>query len=127
MFSLEERVNVIERSKKGEKAVNIAMAIGVGKTQIQSIIKDQESILARWQGGQRGERKTNKRQKDMYGDLNDKIWTWFSEARRRKIPLSGRLIQEKALMLSVELGLDDFCASNGWLYKWHVFSILVEF
>ena len=27
----------------------------------------------------------------------------------------GKLIQEKALVLSVELGVDDFTASNGWL------------
>ena len=33
-------------------------------------------------------------------------------------PLSGRQIQEKALLLSVEMGHDDFSASNGWLESW---------
>ena len=32
--------------------------------------------------------------------------------------MSGKLIQEKALCLSVAGGFDDFMASNGWLEKW---------
>ena len=32
--------------------------------------------------------------------------------------MSGKLIQEKALLISVQLGYDDFSASNGWLESW---------
>ena len=34
------------------------------------------------------------------------------------MPISGPLIKEKALIMSVEMGLDDFIASNGWLHRW---------
>jgi hypothetical protein len=49
-------------------------------------------------------------------DLNKKVWKWFCDARQRNIPVSGKLIQEKAVIESVALGHDDFTASNGWLY-----------
>ena len=43
------------------------------------------------------------------------VWEWFCTARSKNMPVTGRLIQEKALMFSLELGHDDFSASNGWL------------
>ncbi|XP_013774244.1 tigger transposable element-derived protein 6-like [Limulus polyphemus] len=48
-------------------------------------------------------------------ELNEQVFEWFCNARSKNIPITGKLIQEKAVMLSVELGLDDFSASNGWL------------
>ena len=40
---------------------------------------------------------------------------WFCEARARNIPVSGKLMQEKALLIAMEQGLDNFTPSNGWL------------
>ena len=34
------------------------------------------------------------------------------------MPISGPLIKVKALILSVEMGLDDFVASNEWPHGW---------
>lgn len=46
-----ERVEVIERSEKGELARLIAKRIGIGKTQIQSIIRDKEKVMSSWRLG----------------------------------------------------------------------------
>lgn len=44
---------------------------------------------------------------------------WFTVARSKNIPITGRLIQEKALMLAQEMSQDsEFKASNGWLQSW---------
>ena len=48
-----------------------------------------------------------------YPDLDDAVWSWFCEARSRNIPMSGRLIQEKAAVLATAFGHNDFTASNG--------------
>ena len=50
--------------------------------------------------------------------LNDQVFDWFIEVRSKKLPVTGRLIQEKAILVSKELGKDDFSASNGWLESW---------
>ena len=42
---------------------------------------------------------------------------WFKLARSQGIPLSGPMLQEKALYYASELGLTDFKASNGWLNR----------
>lgn len=109
---------MLERSDRGETAIAIAKSLEVGKTQIQTIISDKDAIRERWEKGGNAERKYAKQRKCPYGDLNERIWKWFCDARRQKIPVSGRMIQEKGVMESVALWHHEFTASNGWLYKW---------
>ena len=47
-------------SKKGENAISIARSLDVGKTQIQTIIRERDSILARWENGEAGGNKFSK-------------------------------------------------------------------
>ena len=47
-----------------------------------------------------------------YVDLNAKVYEWFSTARAKNIPLTGRLLQENASMFAVEMGHKDFTASK---------------
>lgn len=115
ILTLEERINVIERNEKGETARKIAVSLSVGKTQIQNVIKDKESIRNEWQKGAQAQRKYATARRTVYGDLNERVWEWFCVARSKNIPVSGKLIQEKAIIVSAELNYDDFAASNGWL------------
>ena len=57
-------------------------------------------------------------QASQYGELNDLLHEWFSNARARGMVVSGSLLQEKALQLVKEMGHDGFSASNGWLQSW---------
>ena len=54
----------------------------------------------------------------LYEDMNTVVWEWLCTVRSKNLPVSGRLIQEKALMLSVTMNHDNFTASNGWLESW---------
>ena len=118
ILTLQERVKVVDRLEKGESARMIATSLAVGKTQIQAIASDKVEIKRRWQEGENGKRKYGKQRKCGYPDLDDAVWSWFCEARSRNIPMSGRLIQEKAAVLATAIGHDDFTASNGWLDRW---------
>ena len=118
VLSLEERVKVIERAKNNELARSIAKAFEVGKTQIQNIIANKSEILKSWEDGIRGERKYVKPRRSLYADVNGLVWDWFVNARARNIPVTGKLIQEKASLLSEELNHEGFAASNGWLESW---------
>ena len=52
-----------------------------------------------------------------YEELDKVVWKWFTRARTKNIPVSGKLIQERALMYAAELRHASFTASNGWLQK----------
>ena len=45
------------------------------------------------------------------------MWDWFRQARDKAIPLSGPILQSKALEFASQLDITDFKASNGWLEK----------
>ena len=53
-----------------------------------------------------------------YEDLDRLVWEWFTTARAKDIPVSGRMIQERACLYTAELSHEGFTASNGWLYRW---------
>ena len=42
-------------------------------------------------------------------------WEWFKDMSRRKLPISGPMLQEKALQFAKDLGNAEFRGSNGWL------------
>lgn len=45
------------------------------------------------------------------------MYAWFVDTRAKRIPLSGHIVQQKALNFACLLGLDDFKASVGWLNR----------
>lgn len=42
---------------------------------------------------------------------------WFRMARSRNIPVSGPMLQTKAVAVAEQMQLENFKASNGWLKK----------
>ena len=117
VLTLQEKIDVIEKSSKGKSSREIAAHYQCGKTQITNIIANKEKILEEWEKGANCEQRYIKRRKTEYSDLNQQVWEWFCLARSNNVPITGKLLQEKALLLSVEMGHDDFTASNGWLHS----------
>lgn len=119
VLTLEDRVNVIKMKDTGKSALAISKEIGCGKTQIQNIIRDRDSVMSLWQSGNgRADQKNVKQRKLCYGDIDQLVWDWFCKARSKNIPLTGPLIQQQAKLYSIPLGHDDFIASNGWFQSW---------
>ena len=53
-----------------------------------------------------------------YQDINNAVWRYFCMTREAIVPVSGPMIQEKALQIASKLNVAEFTASNGWLEKW---------
>ena len=48
-------------------------------------------------------------------EINKLIWEWFKDPNRRKLNISGPMLQEKELEFAKDLVNTEFKASNGWL------------
>ncbi|XP_062511789.1 tigger transposable element-derived protein 6-like [Corticium candelabrum] len=94
--------------------------MGVGKTQVQSIARDRKSIRRQWETCRSGPKQKYQSRKVQYDDIDHAVWKWLVETRSRNIPVSGRLIQERALVYAEQLGHSAFFGSNGWLEKWMI-------
>jgi transposase len=113
-LTLQERVKVIELNKNGKSARKIAEELGVGKTQIQNIIKRKAEVLEDYESNMNSEMK-RKARKIGNEDVNELTLHWVKEANSRLINITGPMMQEKALKIAKELGNTEFKASTGWL------------
>ena len=114
-LTLNEKVAVIkEKQQSGIGGRALAKKYGVGKTQIQSIIKDQMQILADFENNNPLEQR-RKLRKTGNEEINKLTWEWFKDMSSRKVPISGPLLQERALLFAKDLDNAEFKASNGWL------------
>ena len=89
ILTFEERVAVLKKVDSGNSCHWVTNELGVGEVR-----------------------------KMGYEELDKVVWKWFARARADNIPVSGKLIQEWALMYADQLGHFSFTTSNGWLEKW---------
>ncbi|CAC5385465.1 unnamed protein product [Mytilus coruscus] len=118
-LSLEEKINLIEDSDKIPKLTQkqLGEKYGIGCATVSDILKKKEFYNKQYADNSTGNKKRFTIS-SKYGDLNDLLFKWFTQARAKNIPLSGPILQEKALHFAKELDLTDFKASNGWLDSW---------
>nr|KAG5695298.1 hypothetical protein BaRGS_028233 [Batillaria attramentaria] len=101
-------------SDKGLSSRALATQFGVGRTQIQNCLKRKAEVLSDFENNAPRSRK-RKLRKTGNEAVNDKCWDWCLDAVARQVPISGPMIQEKALQIARVMGNEEFKASNGWL------------
>ena len=111
-LTLHEKVQVIKHKKKTQcGARELARVFQVGKTQIQTILKNKHGILKQFKDNDLGESK----RKTGNEEINKLTWAWFKDVTAQKLPVCGQLLQERVLKFATDLRNNDFKASNGWL------------
>lgn len=118
--TLQEKLEVLKRLDKGETATKLAVEFGVGKATISDWKKNRSKIeqFCTATSEKTLEQRCNSTN-SIYEKLDEATFLWFTQERQKGVPISGPLIQEKALQLNKMLNGDStFTASNGWLDRW---------
>lgn len=113
-LTLDDHIKVIKLSEAGKSSRSIAEEIGVGRTQVQNIIKRKREVLEEHENNHNSAAKRFRRT-TTFEDLNELLLNWFRDATSRQINVSGPLLKQEALGFDSELGLTEFKALNGWL------------
>ena len=117
-LTLQEKIKLIETHDKERLSVRIlAQKFDIGKSQVSTILKQRESLLADFQENGTPSRKRRK-VSCPYESVNSELYEWFSFQRSKNVPLSGPLICQKALEIARSKDFPDFKASQGWLTSW---------
>lgn len=120
MLSLEVKLEVIKmHDQQNMSSRAIVEKLGIrglrcGKTQVLSIIKRKREWIEDFESNTPLDRKKKSR-KTGKEELNDLLYLWFKDSTSRMFPVSGPLLQQKALEIAKQLNLHEFKASNGWL------------
>ena len=112
-----DKVRVIAAGATGLSQRQIAKQFGISKTQVQTLLKRKEEVMRCYNEGHQGWRKRtiSRSRRHSFEDINVLVSKWFSQ-QVNKDDITGSMLKEKAMEISVELGLgEEFKASNGWL------------
>lgn len=122
VVTIEKRMEALSKIDKGESLKNIAAEFGVGTSTVSDWKKNRNRIedfcfkmISKDSLDNRCKAKKAKLE-----TLDDALFVWFCAERERGLPISGPVIQQKALSLNQKLpnGDPSFTASQGWLDRW---------
>ena len=113
--SLKRKVEVINHANKNSlhSSRKIVEVFGCGRTQIQGILKKKEDILREYEANAPASRKRHRGTE--FSDVNEAMYTWYTLARERNVPVSGPMLQEEARIIAEQMDHHQFKASNGSL------------
>ena len=118
--TLKEKLEVLKRLDKGESATKLASEFGVGNATISDWKKNRVKIdqfCTSTSDKVIENRHTSKVSE--FTKIDDAVYAWFLQERLRGTPISGPMIQEKAIHMNKLMDKDPkFIASNGWLDRW---------
>lgn len=82
---------------------------------LSTTLKAKDAILAALGNGARAQNKTVVAA--AFPDVDKAVFAWFCEQRANKVPMSGKILQQKALDFACVRGHDQFRARVGWLSR----------
>ena len=116
-LTIEEKISVIEAVNKGSSQRSVAKLFEVSKTQVQHIIATKDELLLEYQEcTNNGTPKPKRHRKTNNEEINEATLNWYHERKANNLPLSGSMLQEKALEIARQSNNQTFKASNGWLH-----------
>ncbi|XP_037512204.2 tigger transposable element-derived protein 6-like [Rhipicephalus sanguineus] len=113
-ISLEQKAEIVAAAAAGRKKGSIADEYGISPSSLSTILKSEASISKALASGTSAQRK--KTTQPVHEDLDKAVYAWFCEMRAKKIPISGNMIQQRALNYACILGIENFkvlCGESG--------------
>ena len=106
---LEKRIELIQCVKSVPKPTlkGLSDKFGIGKSTVGDILRKKEVYKAEY----RKNGNTNKKRfhnSCKFDKLNELVWQWFCHTWAENIPISGPIIQVKAIVFAKELEITDF-------------------
>ena len=117
-LTLQKKIELI-RASACKSQRQLAKEFDIGKTQAANILKRKAEFLEAYETVYSTDRKRLKAS-NFTADLQEvdtRVYDWFKHVRAQSIPVSGPMIQIKALEIAKELNITKFQASSGWLCR----------
>lgn len=114
-FPLKEKLNIINECEQYSQ-VKVANDHRCSPQAINYIINNQSKFKEEAENKNMIARR-RVRNDNLREVLADIMVKYITMCNNKQIPITGPLIQEKALEIAKQLSLTDFKASNGWLYR----------
>ena len=123
-ISLKDKLEILNKLEKGSSGTSLAIEYGVGKATISDFKRQKEQIRAyakkhlpidlkhKNTGVIAKTMRTSK-----YSSLDEAVFKWWNQMASSGVNARGVDILDAATQLAADLGITDFNASEGWLWR----------
>lgn len=114
-LSMETKFDIIQAVDSGRKKKDIAADFGIPPSTLSSILALREKILNSPFGSVKQDRK---RFRDpSFPDIEFALLSWCKDAQANNLTISGSILVERANSLAIDIGHNNFKASNAWISR----------
>ncbi|CAH0727147.1 unnamed protein product, partial [Brenthis ino] len=113
-FTFKEKVDIIMRLKNGESNVDLCKKFNVSHSTISTMWKNRFKIMECFVSKSG---KIKKNRNSSHQDIESALLLWIKDQRSQNVPISGRLLQEKANHFAKLIGKTNFECSESWIYR----------
>lgn len=110
-LTLELMARSISEASTGRKKGDIAAEFGIFNSTLSTILKAKDPSTSAISAGT--STKCKKLTPLAHKDLEKALYTWFLDMHGRKMPITGSVLQQKALNITCIIGIENFVASTG--------------
>ncbi|GFR24627.1 major centromere autoantigen B [Trichonephila clavata] len=117
VLSLKEKGEIINEADRCPSLpkVKLAEKFNLATSTLATILGNREAILRTIaKCGSASSKRKNSRASP-YQALEEKLLDWLIDRREINLPVNNIIIREQARLIAVELGIDQFTASSGWI------------
>ncbi|UYV68981.1 DDX55 [Cordylochernes scorpioides] len=109
-------MKIIEEIEQGKSHSQVSRERNIPRSTISTIFKNKFAIKSAFL--KYNFSSTLKRDRDgEFPEIEEALFRWIRQAIAMKLAINGNILKEKAILLTLKMGQDNFEASNGWLEK----------
>ena len=118
-YTVAFKISVVEWLRKNEASCHkAAKEFSIDRKRVREW-SERYDVLKQHGGGVSGKhRKLSTGRAPLSADLNQRVFDYLEEERSEGRPVSNDALMAKAAQIAGGLGLEDFKASRGWLWRW---------
>ena len=122
-LSLVEKKTVLDDLAAGKPVVDVAGKLGISKSQVYTIRKNADSLKRTISKGDIPGSSKVSTNRSRYPSIDKAVFQWFRSIRafkgsRKPLPVSRSMLKARAALEAKRLGVVNFCASDGWFFRW---------
>ncbi|XP_025418302.1 major centromere autoantigen B-like [Sipha flava] len=117
-LTIKEKKDILVRFDKLDKCSQreAALALKIPQPTLNKILKNRKEIVEHEEQNLPLSRKRKRNGQNV--DVEESLLRWFQQARNLNVPVSNSILQEKSINLALQLGVDNFSPTIGWLTRW---------
>ena len=114
-FTIAQKVELLDLVKKGVPRPEICRTYNIPSSSLCNFLREEPKIREVYEKNGNPNRLCLR--KTPYHQLETELAKWISAVQERNIPISGPIVQDKALEMAELMAVEGFTASNGWLER----------